>query len=274
MESENQTNSAPATTTTPTAAAPAKSGAFNTPVAIILAALIIGGAIIIGLGGGKGNAANSGNSAAAAQQPAPAKVAVDSSKVHTAGEPFIGNPNAPVTLAFWTDYQCPFCKATEVGGIPQIPTPPAFPDIIKNYVDTGKVKIVFKDYPFLGNDSITGALYGRAVWNLYPKQYFAWRTAMFKAQDQEGDKGFGNAASIDKLDATIPGLDAAKIKADVAANTATYTKEINADKQEGIADGIQGTPGTIVGTQSIDGAQPYANFKAAIDAALASSTKQ
>ena len=248
-------------------------GAFNTPVAVLLAGLIIAGAVLWTGGFGHSNTSTTGTTGTTATQPQTGAVAVDSSKVNTTDEPFIGNPNAPVTMAFWTDYQCPFCKAVEVGGVSQIPTPAAFPDIIKNYVDTGKVKIVFKDYPFLGNDSITGALYGRAVWKLYPKLYFTWRTAMFKAQDEEGDKGFGNAATIDKLDATIPGLDAAKIAADVKANGATYQKAIEADKAEGLSYGIQGTPGTIVGTQLVNGAQPYANFKSAIDAALAAVKK-
>ncbi|OYV27321.1 MAG: hypothetical protein B7W98_02020 [Parcubacteria group bacterium 20-58-5] len=139
---------------------------------------------------------------------------------------------------------------------------------MKDYVDTGKVKIVFMDFPFLGNDSITGGEYSRSVWKLYPDQYFAWRTAMYKAQDQEGDQGFGNAASIDALDATIPGIDAAKVAADVKANKATYDAEMDADKAEAGKVGVNATPSFVIGTQMIAGAYPYANFQAAIDAAL------
>ena len=104
-----------------------------------------------------------------------------------AGEPFIGDPDAPIVIAFWSDFQCPFCKSFETGGVPQIPTPAAMPEIVKNYVSTGKAKIVFKDFAFLGPDSDTAALYGRAVWELYPAQYIAWRIAMYQAQDGEND---------------------------------------------------------------------------------------
>lgn len=231
---------------------------YLVPAAVILAGLFIGGAVVW----------NGSHPSTGTGTPPPAQ-AVNIKNVNTNGEPYIGNANAPVVIAFWSDYQCPYCKAFEVGGVTGITTPAALPDIVKNYVDTGKVKIVFKDFAFLGNDSITGAEYARSVWALYPAQYFAWRTAMYTKQDAEGDTGFGNAASIDTLTATIPGIDAAKVKADVAANKATYDAAINADKAEAQTMGVSATPSFIVGTQLIAGAYPYATFQAAIDAELA-----
>jgi len=67
-----------------------------------------------------------------------------------------------------------------------------------------KVKVVFMDFTFLGNDSVAAALYSRSVWKLYPTQYFAWRIAMYNAQDQEGDQGFGNAATSTSLMRPFP----------------------------------------------------------------------
>ncbi|MDB5194065.1 MAG: disulfide bond formation protein DsbA [Parcubacteria group bacterium] len=226
-------------------------------VAILIAGGFVAGAILY-----NGAHSTGGSVAAGGQQAAPTTKPADISKVKTDGEPFIGKTDAPVVIAYWSDYQCPFCQRNEQQVIPEI---------IKNYVDTGKAKIVFKDYPFLGSDSVTGAEYGRSIWKLYPDQYFAWHTAMFTAQDAEGDTGFGNAASIDKLDATIQGLDAAKIKADVASNKAAYDAQVNADKAEGSAMGIQGTPGTIIGKMLIPGALPYSAFQDAIETALKNS---
>jgi protein-disulfide isomerase len=221
---------------------------FLIPAAVVLAGLFIGGAVVwngshpAGTGGAGGTQA------------------VNVNDVKTDGEPYIGDASAPVTLVEWSDYQCPFCKQFEQQTLPQI---------IQNYVDTGKVKIVFKDFAFLGNDSVTGAEYARAVWKLYPSQYFAWRTAMFNAQDQEGDQGFGNAASIDQLDATISGIDAAQVTAAVAANKAAYDAAINADRAEAGTFGVSATPSFIVGNQVIAGAYPYATFQQALDAELA-----
>lgn len=233
---------------------------FFLPVAVVVAGVLIAGAVLWS-GSHPAKAPGVGENGAAAP-------AVDIKNVKIEGDPYIGKANAPVVIAFWSDFQCPYCKAAEVGGIPQITTPPSLPDIIKDYVDTGKAKVVFMDFTFLGNDSVTAALYGRSVWKLYPDQYFEWRTAMYTAQDQEGDQGFGNAASIDKLDAKIPGIDAAKIAADVKANTATYQAMVDADKVEAGKAGVNATPAFVIGKKIILGAYPYATIKAVIDDVL------
>jgi len=64
------------------------------------------------------------------------------------GSPILGDPNAPITLVEFGDYQCHFCNvffhSTE-------------DDILKNYVDTGKVRMIFKDYNIIGPDSVTAS---------------------------------------------------------------------------------------------------------------------
>lgn len=64
------------------------------------------------------------------------------------GSPILGNTDAPVTLVEFGDYQCHFCNvffhSTEES-------------IIRNYVDTGKVRMIFKDYNIIGSDSVTSS---------------------------------------------------------------------------------------------------------------------
>jgi protein-disulfide isomerase len=223
---------------------------YLTPISVLLA----GGLIALAL-----YSQHSGVGTPSAPAAPGAAAAVNIKNVSMTNEPFIGNANAPVTVVEWSDYQCPYCKQFEQSTLPQI---------ITDYVNAGKVKVVFKDFAFLGQDSVTAGVYDRSVWKLYPAQYFAWRTAMFAAQDAEGDAGFGDAPSIDKLNATVAGLDAAKITADVAANGAAYQAQIDADKAEAGKFGIQGTPAFIIGTTMLPGAYPYANFKTLIDAQL------
>lgn len=227
------------------------------PLAVIVAGVLIAGAVIW-----------NGSRPAGTGAPGPGNPpAVDIKNVDTEGRPFIGRADAPVTMAFWSDYQCPFCKSFEVGGVPQIATPAAFPDIVEKYVTTGKVRVVFMDFAFLGDDSITAAVYGRSIWQLYPERYFVWRTAMYTAQDEEYG-GFGDAASIDKLNATIAGIDAASVAADVRANRAAYEAAAAADRAEGQKHGVNATPSFIVGKQLIQGAYPLATFEAALDSLL------
>jgi len=61
------------------------------------------------------------------------------------GSPVLGDSNAPITLVEFGDYQCHYCHVffDSIEG-----------DIIKNYVETGKVKIIFKDYNIIGEDSV------------------------------------------------------------------------------------------------------------------------
>ncbi len=61
------------------------------------------------------------------------------------GSPILGNYDAPITLVEFGDYQCHYCNVF-FDSIEE--------DIIKNYVETGKVKIIFKDYNIIGPDSI------------------------------------------------------------------------------------------------------------------------
>ncbi|OGG56010.1 hypothetical protein A2680_00550 [Candidatus Kaiserbacteria bacterium RIFCSPHIGHO2_01_FULL_55_37] len=228
------------------------------PASIIIAGLLVGGGLYFGLSK-SGGSVGQGDTQPAAN--------VDIKDVKTEGAPFIGKADAKVVLAYWFDYQCPYCKAVDVGGIPQIPIEPALPILIKDYVDTGKLKIVFKDYAFLGPDSTTAALYKNAVWKLYPGKFYEWHELMFRTQDEENG-GFGDEASIIALIKKIPGMDAAKVKADVAANKAEYQKRIDADRAEGSAFGINGTPGFITGKTLIPGAAEISSFTQAIDPQL------
>ena len=226
-----------------------ESNKYFLPAAVILAGLFIAGAVMW----------NGSHPAAPAPAGNVGTGTVDIKDVKIDGAPFIGQANAPVTIAFWSDFQCPFCERFVTGTLPQI---------ITNYVSSGKAKVVFMDFAFLGEDSLTGALYSRSVWKLYPEQYLAWHTAMYMAQDAEGDQGFGDAESIDALDATIAGLDATKIAADVKANIATYQAEIDVDKAEAQKVGINATPSFVIGKHVIAGAYPYETFQSAIDAVL------
>jgi len=79
-------------------------------------------------------------------------------KLIDGGSPIMGNPNAPITILEWGDYQCTFCYKFHQNTLNKIEA---------DFIQTGKVKLVFKDFPLNGPDSLLAA------------------EASFCAQDQE-----------------------------------------------------------------------------------------
>lgn len=227
---------------------------YLTPLAVLLAAVIIAVAFIYG------RSATSDNN----DQGANGAPTVDIASVDANSGPFIGDPSAPATVAYYFDYQCPFCQQFEQQVMPQI---------ISNYVDNGKAKVLIKDFQFLGQDSLDTAVFGRALFEAQPDLFYPWFVATFNAQDEEGDEGFGDLASNVALARTIPGLDVARVQALIAEKRDTYEAAIAADRAEGSSLGINGTPTVIVGDQLLSGMSPeqfYQTISAEIDENLGS----
>ncbi len=229
------------------------------PLAIIIAGLMISGSIIWSSQPPPQPAAQDSAAVAPPAEPAqPPAPAADIAKVNLEGEPFIGDADAPVVMAYWFDYQCPFCRQTEET---------IFPELIKDYVDTGKVRIVFKDFQFLGPDSQTAGLAARAVWEVAPDRFREWHKAMFDKQDDE-NAGWGNKGDIIALTRTIPGIDVAKVEELMTSRAADYNRAMQADAAEGNGMGVDGTPSFLIGKQMMVGARIYRVLKRAIDEEL------
>lgn len=212
---------------------------YGTALAVLVGALIIGGAFAFGQGGDR--------------QPTPGEpIAVDIKDVDLDSSPAVGPKGAPVTIAVWFDYQCSFCKQFETTTLKEV---------IATYGD--QVRIVYKDFQFLGVASNDAALYSRAVWEAHPDRWHDWFAGMF---ENAGESTL-NVASMDALSSRL-GLDVARITKLRTDKAADYQAAIDADREEGQGFGINGTPGTIIGTSLIAGAQPFANVKALIDAEL------
>lgn len=215
---------------------------LSIPAAIIVAGLIIAGAIFA-----------TKSPTVVSDKQVEKKVSVNIADVMIAGEPYIGNPDAK-PIAYFSDYQCPFCKKFETNEMQKI---------VDDYVVTGKVRLVFKDFVFLGPDSNDAAIYGRAVWKLYPEKYYEWREAMYNAQDEEHG-GFGNRASIEELTRTIEGIDQKKVSADVDENLKSYEVIIKAAYDESLKLGVTGTPAVIIGKELVSGAHQIDEYVASL----------
>jgi protein-disulfide isomerase len=175
-----------------------------------------------------------------------------------AGDPQIGSPGAKATLVVWFDYQCPYCKLFWRNTLPRLND---------TYVRQGKLRIVFRDFQFLGPDSATAALFARAVWELYPARFYDWSRAMFGAQDQENG-GFGNLASIQALTRHVAGIDAARVTARMKDQSRTYAAAIVSDYNDALAMGVNGTPTVVVNGSAVTGSESYDDLTKLIDRKL------
>lgn len=139
-------------------------------------------------------------------------ISIDYASIPTTGQT-LGDPNAPVTVTEYADYQCPFCKqfATEQEA-----------NLFNDYVKTGKVKLVFHDFPFIGgnnndNDSFRAAEASRCA--LDQGKFWQYHDKLFEEQGQENSGAF----TQDKL------VGFAK---DLGLNTDTFTQCMTSNKYE------------------------------------------
>ena len=152
------------------------------------------------------------------------------------------------------------CKENELNNMPQL---------ITDYVDTGKVKLVFKDFSFLGTDSDTLGHWARAVWQVAPTQFEAWHAAVYAAQGEE-NTGWATTAVIQKITAgVLTAAQTAQVQQLATADATQYQNEMDADKQEGTNDGVSGTPALLIGNQMVAGYESYSQLSATIDQELA-----
>ena len=229
------------------------------PIAIIIVGIIFSGTLYFSVNNlinhSTGQAGNNQGQAVAKQDTA------DITKVKTDNAKIVGKINAPLTIAYWYDYQCPFCKRQEAESMPQL---------IKDYVDTGKVRILFKNYQFLGADSQKLGIYSQAVWDVAPKKFLAWHVNLFKNQGQENSNWVTDARIISISSKVLNSAELAEVISKVKSNGNDYQTIIDAEKAEGSAMGINGTPGIVVGKNIINGAVPYGEIKSAIEKELGS----
>ena len=168
--------------------------------------------------------------------------------------PIKGNANAKATVIEFADFRCPFCKQwfTNVE-----------PNLIKDYVDTGKVKFTFRNYAFLGPASVLAANAGECA-NEQGK-FWDFHDYMYKNQPDESDTSMFTVDNLSQIAGNL-GMDQAQFQSCLSAKK--YDKDVSKDLNEGQTAGVSGTPTTFVNGVAIVGAVPYDQIKQAIDNAL------
>ena len=153
------------------------------------------------------------------------------SKLIENGSPIMGNPNAPITILEWGDYQCTFCYKFHQNTL----------DIIKeDFVKTGEVKIIFKDFPLNGLDSKLAA---EATYCAQDQdKYWEYHDELYKNWGGERT-GWITRESLEKFAMTI---DLNLKEFNDCLDNHTYKDRVNTHYQFGKELGIDATPSFLV----------------------------
>lgn len=178
-------------------------------------------------------------------------------------DPYMGRDDAPVVMIEFLDFECPFCKRFWEQSLPQLKT---------NYIDTGKVKFVYRDLPLPFHDPLSTqqslaancarSQQGNEVYSRYHDEIFT-RT-----------KSGGTGMSKEELYAIAAdlGLDEATFR--VCLDSEQFKDEVSKDIADAQKVGASGTPTLLIGKSTTDGiiqaeriigAQPYPVFQQVID---------
>jgi protein-disulfide isomerase len=167
-----------------------------------------------------------------------------------------GNPDAAVTIIEFTDYQCPFCTRHNADTLPQLK---------ENYIDTGKVYYVVKDFPLtsIHPQAVKAAEAARCAGE--QDAYLAMHDVLFEQQPEWS--GNLDAANVFITYAADLGLDTDAFSA--CLNSGEMETAVLDNMSEGTSFGVSGTPAFFINGILVAGALPYDSFAQGLDGMLA-----
>jgi len=242
---------------------------ISTPIAILIGSVIISLAILVngGIIRFKGSVATKSSTTQTAQAPTqPTQQAPQAPtgpvKVEVSDAPVLGDKNAKLTLIEFSDYECPFCKRS----YDQL-----LPDLKKNYIDTGKLKLVYRNLPLPfhqnAHKEAEAALCARDQGG--DLVYFKFHDQIFTKTTSNG-----TGLALDQLPVIAGNIGLNVSQFQSCLDTGKYKDYVDKDIAYATKVGANGTPtwfvgkstsnGTIDG-QIIVGAQPFSAFQPTID---------
>jgi protein-disulfide isomerase len=170
------------------------------------------------------------------------------------GSPIMGDPSAPITILEWGDYQCTFCYKFHQNTLDTIK---------KDFIETGKAKLVFKDFPLNGPDSILAAEAAYCAQD--QEKYWQYHDEIYK--NWKGERtGWITRESLDRF-ATSVNLDLDKFN--MCLDEHKHLERVNQLHEFGKEIGIDATPSFLVFNNEkiikIRGNQPLEVFLKSLD---------
>jgi len=162
-------------------------------------------------------------------------------------DPSLGSENAPITIVEFSDFQCPYCARFEQD---------TFPELKSRYIDTGLVKIVFRDFPLTSIHQYAQKAAEASECADEQDKFWEYHDLLFSNQNAlEVSSLKGYAFSI--------GLDTQQF--DSCLDSGKYKDEVQKDMEDGISYGVTGTPAFFVNGKLLTGAQPFSEFERLIN---------
>jgi len=173
-----------------------------------------------------------------------------------ADAPFAGEDNAEIAIVEFSDYQCPYCRRH---------FQQTLPEITKNYIDSGKVKYVMKQFPLGFHAKARGAsIAALCIDKLKPGSYWKAHEAMFSGETKLANEDYLALAESLKIKSA---------RYESCLSDPAMAKRVDNDMREGESIGVSGTPAFYIGKiegekvvngQLVTGARPYSSFSAAL----------
>ena len=166
--------------------------------------------------------------------------------------PVIGNPNGDISIVEWYDYNCPYCRKVA-------------PEVRQVVQDDGKVRLVLKDWPILGEVSKLAARLVLAA--KYQDKFLPAHEALI---------GVSSRLTEPRVRELLAGagVDMDRLNKDLAANARAIDALLARNNDQALAFEFRGTPSFIVGKFRVPGALTVAEFEQAIaDARKAKASK-
>ena len=171
------------------------------------------------------------------------------------GQPTLGKSNAPVTVVEFGDFKCPACKAWGEN---------IFPQLIEDYVDTGKVKFSFINVLFHGDESKLGSVAAEAIYKQAPDRYWDFHKGLFKEQPGENhDSLWITTDKINEVASTIPDIDLNQLQENMQSQS--VINEVNKDTALVDEFKVQMTPSIMVNGTMLEDPFDYEKIKSLID---------
>ncbi|MEK7146636.1 MAG: DsbA family protein [Patescibacteria group bacterium] len=215
------------------------------PASILIAGILIAGSVIYSTG--------LKNTPA---QPFEANLGIIATSPQIGDDVILGSKDAPITIVEFGDYQCPFCARFFSEAEPQIR---------KEYIETGKAKMVYKDFAFLGPESQAAAQAAECAKD--QNSYWLYHDFLYREEIADNQENNGNLTSARLKEMALEiGLNQEQFNS--CFDSKKYEAEVSDDYTEAQGLDVRATPTIFINDQKFEGSLPFSVFKEVIDKIL------